>query len=252
MKAFTFAVIFILLCCWPNLVLAQKDVTRQQLIWYAYFVTVPIDTNWSVVAEIQERHFVHPYAQHQWSLRAHIRRKLGSSGWETAIGFATFFQSPNDPKSQSNLVEPELRPHVELAYKQKLNKLTLDHRFRAEIRFFHKLNLLETGLGDGYFFGSYRFRYRIMASYPVWKINEILTLRVMVADEIMLQAGKKVIYAFDQNRLIAGLGINLSSAINMEATYQKWINQRQTGGYYNRDILRFTVNQRLGMNKKRV
>ena len=61
-----------------------------------------------------------------------------------------------------------------------------------------------------------------------------------------------MIYAFDQNRLIAGLGINLSSAINMEATYQKWINQRQTGGYYNRDILRFTVNQRLGMNKKRV
>ncbi|WP_339875036.1 DUF2490 domain-containing protein [uncultured Algoriphagus sp.] len=252
MKAFTFAAIFILLSFWPKLVLAQKDVTPQQFIWYGYFLTVPLDENWFVVAEIQERHFVHPFAQHQWSLRSHLHRKLGESGWEASAGFAAFFQSPNNPNSGLDLVEPELRPHIELAYKQKLGKLTFDHRYRAEARYFHNLNLDETELADGYFFGGFRIRYRILASYPIWKINEEKSLRLVVGDEIMLQAGKKVIYAFDQNRLIAGLGINLSSAINMEATYQKWINQRQTGGYYNRDILRFTVNQRLGMNKKRV
>ncbi len=229
----------------PKLSMAQKDVTHQQLIWYAYFLTVPIDKNWSVVAEIQERHFVHPFAQHQLSLRTHLHRKLGARGWEASAGFATFFQSPNYPTSDLNLVVPELRPHVEFANKHTLQKLILDHRFRAEARYFHQLNVEETKLEDGYFFGSFRFRYRILASYPIWKINEKLVVKVIAGDELMVQAGKKVRYTFDQNRIILGLGLVVSPGLNVEATYQKWINQRETGGYYNRDILRLTLNHRL-------
>lgn len=224
---------------------AQKSVTHQQLIWYAYFLTVPIDKNWSVVAEIQERHFVHQFAQHQLSFRTHIHRKLGASGWEASAGFGTFFQSPNKPTSDIDLVVPELRPHAEFAYKQTFQKFTFDHRFRGEARYFHHLNIEKTELEDGYYFGSFRFRYRILASYPIWKTNENLVLKVIAGDEMMIQAGKKVHYTFDQNRMILGIGLVVSSSLNVEATYQKWINQRETGGYYNRDILRLTMNHRI-------
>ncbi|PZX58500.1 uncharacterized protein DUF2490 [Algoriphagus ratkowskyi] len=245
MKAITYTSIFIFLSFLPQASIAQKDVTHQQLIWYGYFLTLPIDDNWSVVAEVKERHFVHPFAQHQLSLRTHIHRKLGANGWEASAGFATFYQSPNNPKSELDLVEPELRPHMEMAYRQTLKKLTLDHRYRAEARYFHKLNLEETKLAQGYFFGSFRFRYRIMASYPIWKINENQILKVIAGDELMVQAGQRVRYVFDQNRLILGLGLAISPELNLELAYQKWINQRQTGGYYNRDVLRLTVNHKV-------
>lgn len=245
MKAIILGPIFLILSLLPRATIAQKDVTHQQLVWYAYFLTLPVDENWSIVAEIQERHFVHPFAQHQLSLRTHVHRKLGKSGWESSAGFAMFFQSPNNPQSEDDLVVPELRPHVEMAYKQKLNKLTLDHRYRAEARYFHNLNLEETQLTDGYLFKSFRFRYRIMASYPIWKINENQSLKLMVGDELMVEAGKRVKNTFDQNRLIFGLGLEVSPRLNLEVSYQKWINQRPNGGYYNRDIVRITVNHKL-------
>lgn len=199
--------------------------------------------------EVQERHFIHPFAQHQWSLRTHLHRKLGETGWEASAGFAGFFQSPNNPYSELELVEPELRPHVEMAYKQKLNKLTIDHRYRAEARYFHRLNLGATDLADGYFFEGFRFRYRILASFPIWKLKENKLLKVVVGDELMVQAGKKVNYTFDQNRLIAGLNFTFSQELNLDLTYQKWINQRQTGGFYSRDIIRFTMNHKLFSSK---
>lgn len=247
MKVLSIASLLIILGFLPQISLAQKDVTHQQLIWYGYFVTLPIDENWSVMTEIQERHFVTPFVQHQLSLRAHVNRKLGKSGWTATAGFATFFQSPNNPYSELNLVEPELRGHIEMTYKQKLNKLTLDHRYRTEVRFFQNLNFEKTERTDGYFFGSFRFRYRIMASYPIWQINEKQTLKVIAGDELMVQAGKKVAYTFDQNRLMVGFNFTFSPALNIELAYQKWINQRQSGGYYNRDIFRLTVNHRLGV-----
>ncbi|PZX58134.1 DUF2490 domain-containing protein [Algoriphagus chordae] len=231
--------------------MAQKDVTHQQLIWYGYFLTLPIDENWSVMAEVQERHFVSPFAQHQLSLRAHVNRKLGKSGWTATAGFATFFQSPNNPRSELDLVEPELRAHIEITYKQKLSKLTIDHRYRAEARYFHNLDLEEDELVDGFFFGSFRFRYRIMVSYPIWKGKENQVLKVIAGDELLVQAGNKVSYIFDQNRLIAGLNYAFSPDLNVEIAYQKWINQRQNGGYYNRDILRLTMNHRLTSNKSK-
>ncbi|WP_339701155.1 DUF2490 domain-containing protein [Algoriphagus aquimarinus] len=249
MKAITYTSIFLFLSFLPESSMAQKDVSHQQLIWYAYFLTLPVDENWSVVAEVQERHFIHPFAQHQFSLRTHVHRKLGQSGWEASAGFATFFQSPNNPSSELDLVEPELRPHMEMAYKQKFGKLTVDHRYRAEARYFHNLNLEKTGLADGYYFGGFRFRYRFLASYPIWKINENQVLKVIAGDELMVQAGKKVTYTFAQNRLIAGFGLSISPGLNVEATYQKWINQRQNGAYFNRDIVRIVVNHRLSTIK---
>ncbi len=147
--------------------------------------------------------------------------------------------------SDLDLIVPELRPHAEFANKHSLQRLTFDHRFRAEARYFHQLNIEETKLEDGYFFGSFRFRYRILASYPIWKINENLLLKVIAGDEMMIQAGKTVKYTFDQNRLIFGLGLVVSPGLNVEATYQKWINQREKGSYYNRDILRLTMNHRI-------
>lgn len=252
MKAIIYITLFAVFSIWPKITLAQKDVTHQQLIWYGYFVAAPIDGNWSVLTEVQERHFVHPFAQHQWSLRAHVHRKLGESGWVASAGFAAFFQSSNNPYSEVDLVEPELRPHVELAYKQHLGKLTLDHRYRTEARFFHRLNLTETDLADGYLFGSFRFRYRIMASYPIWEDKENHQLKIIAGDELMVQAGNKVAYTFDQNRLIAGLNFTFSPALNVELAYQKWINQRQTGGYYNRDIVRLTANHRLRGRKEKI
>jgi hypothetical protein len=78
---------------------AQKQVEHQQQVWYAYFNTIRFDTTWSLVTELQERHFINPSAQHQFIIRAQLRRKLGA-GWDMAAGMCIFYHNSNDPESK--------------------------------------------------------------------------------------------------------------------------------------------------------
>jgi len=221
---------------------AQKQVEHQQLVWYAYINTIKFNPTWSLVSEVQERRFVNPSAQHQFVVRAHIHRDLGS-GWDAGAGMCLFFHSPNDPGSEIDLAVPELRPHLEVNLRQKFSSFTVDHRYRAEARFFHHVNSTFTELEDGYQYGNIRLRYRLQFFYPIIKFNEIRTLRIKAGDELLINLGSAIVHNFfDQNRLFAALNMVFSRAITLEAGYMNWFQQQKSGvDYYNRDILVFTL-----------
>ena len=141
-----------------NFLYGQKSTTNQNLIWYGLFTTIKINKNWYFQNEFQERHYINPTAQHQFLIRSHLHRLLGNSGWETSAGICLFLQNPNDPNATVTLTVPELRPHAEFAYKQKLDKVNIDHKYRAEARFFHSTNQARTELEDDFEFGNFRFR----------------------------------------------------------------------------------------------
>jgi hypothetical protein len=221
---------------------SQKVVTDQQLVWYGYFLSIQFNDKWHLQTEVQERHFINPVAQHQFLIRSDIHRALGASGWETSAGMCAFFQNPNDPNAAVNLTVPELRPHIEFAYRQKVKIMTFDHRYRAEARFFHRTNIARTDLEDGFEFGNFRLRYRLQATVPVWRIDDKRTLKVKVNDEVLLNAGSKIIKnVFDQNRIYAGISFDAMPKLTFDAGYLNWYQQRPTGDFYNRNILRFSV-----------
>jgi hypothetical protein len=232
--------------CWPVLTLAQKQVDHQQLIWFAYFNTLKLDQKWWLISELQERRFIHSFKPHQFLVRTHVNRELGS-GWDVAAGMCLFLQSPNDPESSSSLIVPELRPHFEFNLRQKLSWITIDHRYKFEARFFHHVNEDNTSLEDGYSFGNFRARYRLQFSLPLLKIADDRYLKLKAGDEILFNLGKEVIHNFfDQNRIAIALSFDFSPDLTFEAGYLNWFQQQKSGNkYFDRDILRISLDHKI-------
>ena len=244
-----FSVLFLLFI--TNAVFAQKEVTKQSLVWYSLFTTLEFNDKWYFQNEIQQRHFVNPTEQHQFIFRSHMHRVLGNTGWETSVGASVFFQNPNDPNAPVKLTVPELRSHLEFAYKQKLDKVIFDHRFRAEARFFHNANNTRTELEDGFKYSNYRFRYKLQATIPLFKTDEYRALKFKVSNELFINAGSEIITnVFDQNRVYAGLNYDILKNLSFEVGYLNLFQQQPNGSFFDRDILRFTVFHKLNLRKK--
>ncbi|MFD2999829.1 DUF2490 domain-containing protein [Pontibacter toksunensis] len=216
-----------------------RQVTEQQLIWYAYNNTLEFSSKWSLTTEVHERRFINPDEQHQFQVTGRLNYNLGKN-WSTSAGFTYFLQSPHDPRSKSDLVVPELRPHIQFENKQSLGKLGIGHRYRIEKRFFR--NTADGELAEGYN-TNYRFRYRLGLEYQVATIND-LPLKVKVSDEIHINAGERITYNwFDQNRIYASLNYAIHKNVNVEAGYLKWFQQRSAGNqFYSRDIINHKIN----------
>ncbi|MFY8004208.1 MAG: DUF2490 domain-containing protein [Chitinophagaceae bacterium] len=241
-----------LFCLLFNTSIAQKNSIQQGLFWYGIFTTVEINKNWYFQNEIQERHFVAPQlAQHQFILRSHIHRKLGNSGWEISAGACLFLHNPNNPSQQNPLTVPEIRPHIETAFSHNWHKIAIDHRLRAEMRFFHQTNTNRTELEDGYMFTNYRFRYKLQASFPIVAFNESQNLKLKLSNEIHLNADSRTgLSLFDQNRIYVGINYSFHPLANIEIGYLNWYQQSINQQYFNRDILRFTLYHKIPRKKK--
>lgn len=227
-----------------------KSIEHQQQIWYGYFGTAAFNERWSVIADVQERHFIDPLAQHQFLVRANLARAIGS-GWSAGPGMSLFLQWPQDPTSTSELVVPELRPYLEFNGRQKNARTRISHRFKIEFRFFQNVEGEE--LAPGYSFGNFRFRYRFGVDVPLIRSDageERLALRVN--DELHVNAGAHVTYnMFDQNRLYVGLQLPLRASLALEAGYLWWFQQRASGSaFYSRDVLRFAVQHTIDLRPR--
>ncbi len=248
MKILLQKLLLIVLILFSISLMAQRNTTNQNLMWFGYFLSLHGNKGWYLQTEVQERYFVNPTAQHQFLIRSHLHKTLGNSGWETSFGMCVFLQNSNKPKAAVQLTIPELRPHLELAYKQKLKGFVLDHRYRAEARFFHYTNPEKSELEEGFYFGNFRIRYRLQATVSVWKINDKQQLKVKLSDEILVNAGDQIVKnVFEQNRVYAGLSFDVTTNFTIDVGYLNWFQQRPDGDFYNRNILRFTVFHKISL-----
>jgi len=226
-----------------------RQVTEQQLVWYAYNNTLELSPKWSLTSEIHERRFRNPDKQHQFQVSSRLNYGLGEN-WSTSAGFTYFLQSPHDPRATDYLVVPELRPHIQLDYRQPLGRLSIGHRYRVEKRFFR--NTADGELADGYT-TSYRFSYRLGLEYRVMSIRN-QPLKARASDEVLLNAGDRIIYnRFDQNRIYIGLNYAVHKNVNVEAGYLNCFQQRAAGNqFFSRDIISLAVNHKIDLKKKPV
>lgn len=225
----------------PIFFMSQKKVTHQNLIWYGYYAQIKLSKKWIWLSEVQERHFIQPFAQHQLVFRNNLRYKI-TANWNILMGFTNFYQSPNDPSSTSDLVIPELRPDIGLENNQTYKRLSISHRYKLEARFFHQSNKEE--LTGGYQYSNLRFRYQIGIDVPIIKSlknNSELTFKLK--DELMVNIGSKIIKnTFDQNRIYAALHYKINNNIGVEAGYMNWYQQKSSGDeFYSRNIVRLSL-----------
>lgn len=243
-------IILVIILLLPEFLLAQKKVENQQLIWYGYYNNLKFNENWSLSSEIQERQFYNPTAQHQLVFRSNLERKVFGD-WKASVGMTLFLQNPNTPNSESNLTVPELRPDIGFSNKQKLGFITINHRYKAEARFFHDVE--NQKLVGGYRFSNFRLRYQLGLDVPIWKNEKQQAIIVKIKDEIMFNVGNKIVKnTFDQNRIYLAVNYKLNASYAFEIGYMNWFQQQKSGvDFYNRDILRLSIIQSIDLKKKK-
>lgn len=228
---------------------AQKSVTRQSLYWVRYYNQLTFNDKWSWHHEVDNRRFFEHNRQHHLIMHSHIHYKP-SENTEVAFGLTYSLQSPHDPDAVVRTVVPERRLFQECSFNKSLsNRLNFHQRLRIDERFIRRNNGNE--LQEGYDF-NFRFRYRLQLTYILSKPEASLKTTLKLANELMLNAGKVIVYNhFDQNRLYFGLEQGLSHAFSAELGYLHWYQQRPAGAsFFARDIVRFTLYHRWVLKKK--
>ncbi|HZH70646.1 MAG TPA: DUF2490 domain-containing protein [Flavobacteriaceae bacterium] len=221
---------------------AQKNVDTQQLLWTRYYLKLKLNDNYQIRQEIEERAYWFPWRQHQFVSRTFAEGKLGK-GWNAGIGFTYFLQSlPHDPEITDFTNQLELRPQLEIAYKQTISeKVILHHRYWSEFRFFEQPN-------GSFEYGNNRTRYKIEIRY-----SPIDKLILKAFDEIHINIGSKIVQnVFDQNRYGASVQYMPYENLGFELGYFNWYQQRKSGvDFYNRHIVRFTIHHTINFKKSK-
>jgi hypothetical protein len=221
---------------------SRKNIDHQSILWTRYYNQLTLNNKWSIHTEFDNRVFLKPIAENLFVFRIQGRYKWNSN-IETGAGFTYFSVYTQDPNKEYDFEIPEYRGQQDATYKFNLKKIIFNQRLQVEERFIH--NTSKTGLLDGTTF-SWRFRYRLQAEYPFWE-KEKQYLKAIVYDEIMLNAGKSIIYnTFDQNRIYGALQYGINKTIAIELGYLKSFQQRPSGvDYFNRDIIRLSIFHKL-------
>jgi hypothetical protein len=219
---------------------SQHQIEHQSQIWYGYYLTHSLHTQWYVQGEVHTRHFIDPLVHHQNAFRAHVHRTIGEN-WDLSAGAALFLNTPNHPRTANRLAIPEYRPHLDIVYKHSVKAFRIDHRFRSEMRFNRETNASRTELTDAVNFSNYRLRYRIQALFPLIK-----SIQGKVNTEILLNAEQEnPANTLDQHRMFAGLSIPIRSNLTLDVGYLHAFQQRPNLNYYDRSILSLMLYHRL-------
>ena len=220
----------------------KKNIDSQSLLWTRYYNQLELNTSWSIHSEFDNRIFISPLDQNLFVLRVQGRYKVLEQ-IELGAGFTYFSVATQDPDIHSKFNKPEYRIQQDATLKQNLGKTTLNQRFQIEERFFRNFDKERLISGSTFF---WRFRYRIQGDYNFWQKKKQF-LKAIISDEIMINAGKKVVNnTFDQNRIYAGLQYGINSSLALELGYMNSFQQRSTEvDYFNRNIIRLSIYHKL-------
>ncbi len=220
----------------------KKNIDSQSLLWTRYYNQLELNTSWSIHSEFDNRIFLSPLDQNLFVLRVQGRYKVLEQ-IELGAGFTYFSVATQDPDIHSKFNKPEYRIQQDATLKQNLGKTTLNQRFQIEERFFQNFDKERLISGSTFF---WRFRYRIQGDYNFWQKKKQF-LKAIISDEIMINAGKKVVNnTFDQNRIYAGLQYGIDSSLALELGYMNSFQQRSTEvDYFNRNIIRLSIYHKL-------
>ena len=131
----------------------------------------------------------------------------------------------------TELFSNENRLHQQITLNQKIRSVQLNQRLRIEERWIQKVVNFVPADQQRY---VTRFRYQLSMNIPVSANKKVPMLSL--ADELMMQTGKDIIYNnFDQNRLFAGIRQQVSQSLSFDFGYMHVWQQLLSGYKYSRN-----------------
>jgi hypothetical protein len=223
--------------------LAQDNVTRQNLYWGRLMLQTNIDKRFFLINEIDNRRFFEGNTQHHTIQHNHLHFRLKPT-IDVAVGQTFSWQDPQFVDAKVKVTVPEIRPFQELNAIQKISsRVIFASRIRIDERFIHKNN--GTELESGYNFNM-RYRLRFQYQFLLWKNKNA---NIKLSDELMVNSGKNTNF-FDQNRLYLAYEHSFNKKLSAELGYLRWYQQRQQfDTYFQRDIVRLTIFGKINLSK---
>jgi len=222
----------------PFFSFGQDKTLHQNLDFLRYQFTLNLHKNYTIRVEAEERQFFFEKRESQFIIRESLEKTIGNKfRLGESFTFSKSF-SPQDPDATVSSIVNECRPAVYFLYTHPFSKkISLQQRLQQDIRFIETSN-------NFYEYTSMRSRYLIELNYL---IDKHFSARLF--NEILFNTQQnKPVCAFEQNRIGASIQVSLHKNWSVEIGYIKWLQQFSQGnGYYDRNILRFTLNQRISL-----
>jgi hypothetical protein len=221
----------------------QKSIEYNNQQWLHYYNQSKITEKWTFLGDFGYRWKNNFSEKTQYIVRIGAGFQLNSTiSLNAGIAYLGTYKG-------DEIYRTELRPYQDLVVKNKYLKATIEHRIRAEQRFFKTKS---TG-ADNF---NFRFRYRWMTTIPVITFNAenpYKKLSINIGDEIFINAGKEIVYnVFDQNRLLIGATMQFNKKWALSFTYNHQRSAKNTPAKYGQDaIFWFAARHNLDFSTKK-
>ncbi len=205
---------------------SAKEVNTLNQTWFSINTMSRVTDRWGIMADFHHVRWDNLIANPRFYFL-----RIGTNYWMSdkislslAYGHLWLAPSVDGWKNYSN----ENRIHEQLQVNSKLNKISVIQRLRNEQRW---QQVMVNDEPSGKLRFTNRVRYLASFNIPVFKNASLPSL--VLADEIMVQFGKDVIYnTFDQNRLFIGIRQKISRDINFDFGYMRVFQQKYSGYEY--------------------
>jgi hypothetical protein len=212
---------YLLLLSFPVIFKAQEKATQYKyssMTWIGYYNTIKLNERLTVGTDLQYR------TRNGKTNQALARTGLGWKITEkisVIAGIAHFRHYYNAINSRA-----EWRPWQEIAFSDDDCKLRMSHRLRSEQRYIEKLN---EGRPCGHFDFNWRFRYKLDLQYSLATIYKKRII-LAIGNEVMINAGNEIVFNyFDQNRLYAGISLELTKNLSVQVQAMQIWQQKSNG-----------------------
>lgn len=218
----------ILMTSWTFSVCGQesKAINHQFHVWTSINTTMRIKGRWGIMADYHLR--MNDFLK---SDNFNFTR-VGAVYWldnnlTLAGGYAHLWLAPSTEGwgTYSN----ENRLYVQLQHAPKISRhVNMVHRLRIERRRQQKIM-------DDVYIGEHRYtnRFRYLLSFTIPVFRDPKLPQLAMADEILMHAGKEVIYnPLDQNRIFIGIRQSLGKNLSFDAGYMAVYQQKYSGYQY--------------------
>jgi hypothetical protein len=199
----------------------EREKVTQALEWFSFTSNMKMTNRLTLMVEGQFR-FADSFDQQQYQARTALDIKLNDHFSIIPLAYV-YTWNYKYGKQPATFVNNEHRTWQQIFYKHNIGKVKVDHRGRLEQRFIQQHHVTTDGtiVDDGYSLHQNRFRYRLMARYPLNKPSiEPGAYFVAVYDEIFFSWGEKVTYhKADQNRIFTGIGYQFDERFTLQGGF---------------------------------
>jgi len=205
---------------------SSKEITSQNQSWFSINTLSRLSNRWGVMADfhlVRRNNFIS-------DPRFYFAR-LGVNYWlkdniSLSLAYGRMWVAPTMEGWRT--YAKENRVHEQFQFISKPGKLTVVQRLRNEQRWQQKMVNDEP---SGKLRFTDRVRYLASVNIPLFKNKNLPSLAL--ADELMLQFGKEVVYnTFDQNRMFIGVKQRISSDLSFDIGYMRVLQQKYSGYQY--------------------